>query len=168
MLTVKLRMRIKLTRPRPPQPDIESLSDPRISARLSQECSDIRDGTKRVNEEVTAFIQRMFQEHFSPPAAVMTNKPQAEKTQDPNQAKQGNCTTNSSQMSQKPTDNKSNKPIGTQKSQPKRKRKNRTKTKVKATIQESTPEELDDAETTHFLRTMFDERPATEVSRHSE
>ena len=94
----------------------------------------------------------------------MTNKPQAEKTQDPNQAKQGNCTTKSSQLSQKPTDNKSNKPIGTQKSQPKRKRKNRTKTKVKATIQESTPEELDDAETTHFLQTMFDERPATEVS----
>jgi hypothetical protein len=62
MLTVKLRMRIKLTKPRPPQPDLESLSDPRISARLSQEYSDIRDGTKRINGEVTAFIRRLFQD----------------------------------------------------------------------------------------------------------
>ena len=61
-------------------------------------------------------------------------------------------------MSQKPTDNTSDKPIGTQKSQPRKKRKI---PKVKAKTQESTLEKLDDAEATHFLHTMFDERPAT-------
>ena len=38
----------------------------------------------------------------------------------------------------------------------------RPKSKPKSTSQHA-PEELDDAETTHFLQTMFDERPATEV-----
>jgi len=170
MLTVKLKMRIKLTKPRPPQPDFESLSDPKISARLSQEYSDIRDGTKRVNEEVTAFIRRLFQETQETPQETLkpnqaessqTTKKSTDKETDkekekPNQAKQANCTTKSSQKSQKPTDI----PIGPQKSRPKRKRR---KPKVKAKIHESTLEELDEAETTHFLRTMFDERPATEA-----
>ena len=79
-----------------------------------------------------------------------------DKETDKEKPNQANCTTKSSQMSQKPTDS----PIGPQKSRMKRKRK---KPKVKARIHESTLEELDDAETTHFLQSMFDERPATEV-----
>ena len=159
-------MRIKLTKPRPPQPDFESLSDPKIRARLSQEYSDIRDGTKRINGEVTIFIRKLFQEtQETTPETTQTQETTPEMTPETTQTQETTPettpettqtqettpeTTPETGTTPETTPETSDKPIAktigtqkSQKSQSKSRPRKRRKSPVKVKNHEPTLEELD-------------------------